>query len=66
VGNKIMNDIHSEFIKKELKDIPLLGMISYNKKLIDSDLQGIAAYNDNDLLLSEVREIIAKLKECVK
>ena len=37
---KIMNDIHSEFVKKELKDIPLLGTISYNKKLIDSDLQG--------------------------
>lgn len=66
VGNKIMNDIHSEFIKKELKDIPLLGMISYNKNLIDSDLQGRAAYSDNEQLLSEVRVIIAKLKECIK
>lgn len=66
VGNKIMNDIHSEFIKKELKDIPLLGMISYNKNLIDADLQGRAAYSDNEQLLSEVRVIIAKLKECIK
>ena len=61
-----MNDTHSEFIKKELKDIPLLGIISYNKMLIDSDLQGKAAYNDNEQLLSEVSLIMAKLKECVK
>ncbi len=66
VGNKVMDETHSEFVKKELKDIPLLGMISYNKRLIDSDLQGKAAYSDNELLLSEVTEIIAKLKECTK
>jgi len=66
VGNKVMNESHSEFMKRELKDIPLLGTISYNKKLIDSDLQGKAAYNDNEQLLSEVSVIMAKLKECVK
>jgi len=61
-----MNDTHREFIKKELKEIPLLGTISYNKKLIDADLQGKAAYSDNEQLLSEVNVILAKLKECVK
>ncbi len=66
VGNKVMNHSHSEFIKKELKGIPLLGTISYNKKLIDSDLQGKAAYSDNEQLLSEVGKIIARLKECIK
>jgi len=66
VGNKVMNDAHSEFMKRELRDIPLLGTISYNKQLIDSDLQGKAAYNDNEQLLSEVGVIMAKLKECVK
>ncbi len=66
VGNKVMNDTHSEFIKKELKDIPLLGTISYNTKLIDSDLQGKAAYCDNEQLLSEVDKILMRLKECIK
>ncbi len=66
VGNKVMDETHSEFVKKELKDIPLLGMISYNEKLIDSDLQGKAAYSDNEQLLSEVKEIITKLKERIK
>ena len=66
VGNKVVNETHSEFMRRELKDIPLLGTISYNKTLIDSDLQGKAAYSDNERLLSEVSEIMAKLKECVK
>ncbi|GAX59745.1 CO dehydrogenase maturation factor [Candidatus Scalindua japonica] len=66
VGNKVMNDVHREFLKKELKDIPLLGTISYNEKLIDSDLQGKAAYSDNEQLLSEVSVIITKLKELIK
>ena len=66
VGNKVMNDTHIEFIKKELKDIPLLGTISYNNRLIELDLQGEAAFSDNEQLVSEVTEIIAKLKECIK
>lgn len=66
VGNKVMNDKHREFIVKELNNIPLLGTISYNSRLIDSDLQGEAAFSDNEQLLSEVGEIITRLKELVK
>ncbi|ODS34312.1 MAG: cobyrinic acid a,c-diamide synthase [Candidatus Scalindua rubra] len=66
VGNKIMNATHKEFLKKELNDIPLLGMISYNSKLIESDLKGESAFKGNELLLSDVKEVIIKLKECVK
>jgi len=66
VGNKVMNDTHKEFLKNELGDIPLLGLISYNNKLIESDLKGEAAFSNNEQLLSEVKEVITKLKECVK
>jgi CO dehydrogenase maturation factor len=66
VGNKVMNDTHKEFLKDELGDIPLLGLISYNNKLIESDLKGEAAFSNNEQLLSEVKEVITKLKECVK
>jgi CO dehydrogenase maturation factor len=66
VGNKVMNDTHEEFLKNELSDIPLLGTISYNSKLIESDLKGEAAFSNNEQLLSEVKEVITKLKECVK
>ncbi len=66
VGNKVMNDTHEEFLKNELGDIPLLGTISYNSKLIESDLKGEAAFSNNEQLLSEVKDVITKLKECVK
>lgn len=66
VGNKIKAQSHKDFLKKELKDVPLLGCISYNDKLIELDLEGKAAFSDNEQLLSEVSEIITKLKECEK
>jgi CO dehydrogenase maturation factor len=66
VGNKVMNDTHREFLKNALGDIPLLGMISYSNKLIELDLKGEAAFSNNELLLSEVSEIIAQLEEYIK
>jgi len=66
VGNKVMNETHSEFLKKELNGIPLLGFISYNDKLIELDLKGEAAFSNNEQLLSEVSKIITKLKEYVR
>jgi CO dehydrogenase maturation factor len=66
VGNKVMNETHREFLKKELNGIPLLGFISYNDKLIELDLKGEAAFSNNEQLLSEVSKIITKLKEYIK
>lgn len=66
VGNKVMNDTHREFLKNALGDIPLLGMISYSERLIELDLKGEAAFSNNNQLLSEVSEIIAKLEEYIK
>jgi CO dehydrogenase maturation factor len=66
VGNKVMNEMHREFLKKELNGIPLLGFISYNDKLIELDLKGEAAFSNNEQLLSEVSKIITKLKEYIK
>lgn len=66
VGNKVMNDTHRKFIKNALGEIPLLGMISYSDRLIELDLKGEAVFSDNNQLLSEVSEIIAKLEEYVK
>lgn len=66
VGNKVMNDTHRKFIKNALGEIPLLGMISYSDRLIELDLKGEAVFSDNNQLLSEVSEIIAKLEEYVR
>ena len=63
VGSKVVNEEHESFLRDALQGIPLLGMISYNEKLIESDLRGEAVYNDNEKLLSDVRGILQKLKE---
>jgi CO dehydrogenase nickel-insertion accessory protein CooC1 len=41
-------------------------MISYSERLIELDLKGEAVFSNNEQLLSEVSEIIAKLEEYIK
>lgn len=66
VGSKVMNEAHKSFLIDALQGIPLLGIISYNDKLIESDLRGEAIFNNNEKLLSDVREIIQQLKVHIK
>ncbi|MCP5002854.1 MAG: AAA family ATPase [Planctomycetes bacterium] len=66
VGSKVMGDEHRDFLAEALQGIPLLGYISYNHKLIESDIRGEAIFNDNEQLLSDVRGIIRQLKVIVK
>lgn len=61
VGNKVGNKSHRDFLEKELVGIPLLGLISYNEKIAEADLAGKAAFEGNELLISEVKQIIKKL-----
>ncbi|GJQ58708.1 MAG: carbon monoxide dehydrogenase [Candidatus Scalindua sp. AMX11] len=63
VGSKVMNEEHKSFLRDALQGIPLLGFISYNEKLIESDLRGEAIFTANEKLLSDVREIIRELKK---
>jgi len=66
VGNKVASEEHKNLIENGLDNIPLLGFISYNNKVLDSDIKGIAAFAGNDVLLSEVRQIKKKVEDCVK
>lgn len=66
VGNKVASDGHRALIEKGLNGIPILGFISYNDKVLESDIQGHAAFAGNNQLLSEVRQIKNKLEDCTK
>ncbi|MBU6391411.1 MAG: AAA family ATPase [Planctomycetes bacterium] len=66
VGNKVASDGHRMLIEKGLNGIPVLGFISYNDKVLESDIKGRAAYDDNSQLLSEVRGIRDRLEDCLK
>lgn len=66
VGNKLMNQGQRDFIENSLKDIPLLGFLSYNPKVQEAALKGTPLIEDNELLMKETREIMEKLKEALK
>jgi CO dehydrogenase maturation factor len=66
VGNKVASDGHRSLIKNGLKDIPVLGFISYNDKILESDIVGRSVFSENSQLLSEVRQIKNRLEDCTK
>ncbi|MEB2308172.1 MAG: carbon monoxide dehydrogenase accessory protein CooC [Candidatus Brocadiaceae bacterium] len=66
VGNKVASDEHKSLIKNGLNNIPVLGFISYNDKILESDIVGRAVFTENDRLLSEVRQIKENLVQSTK
>jgi CO dehydrogenase maturation factor len=66
VGNKVAAVGHRALIEKGLNGIPVLGFISYNDKVLESDIKGQAAYDDNSQLLSEIKEIKDRLEAWLK
>ncbi|MBW7898736.1 protochlorophyllide reductase iron-sulfur ATP-binding protein [Candidatus Brocadiaceae bacterium B188] len=66
VGNKVASDEHKSLIKNGLNNIPVLGFISYNDKILESDIVGRAVFTENDQLLSEVRQIKENLVQSTK
>lgn len=61
VGNKIQNDEQRDFLKKRLEDIPVLGFLPYDSKLLEAGLKGTPVYEDRQLM-DEVKKIIKSLK----
>ncbi len=57
VGNKIRSEEDKELIKKELNDFKILGFLSYNDKIIESDKQGVSPYDLSDQLKKEIETI---------
>ena len=66
VGNKVASDEHKSLIINGLNNIPVLGFISYNDKILESDIVGRAVFTENDQLLSEVRQIKENLVQSTK
>ena len=66
MGNKVDSDSHRSLIEKGLNGIPVLGFISYNDKILESDIVGRAAFAENSQLLSEVRQIKNCLEDYTK
>lgn len=65
VGNKLMGQEQREFLEKGLKDIPLLGCLSYNPKILEAALKGRASFEGNETLVKETRDILRNLQEAL-
>lgn len=57
VGNKIKSDEDKELISKELSDFNILGYLSYNDKIIESDKLGMSPYDLSESLKKEISQI---------
>ncbi|MCR4293356.1 MAG: AAA family ATPase [Candidatus Kuenenia sp.] len=66
VGNKVASEEHKAFIQNGLDGIPLLGFISYDEKIHESDIKGIAAFAENNKLLEEICQIKNKVEDILK
>jgi CO dehydrogenase maturation factor len=63
VGNKVMGTEQKGFLERGLKDVPLLGCLSYNPKIQEAALTGRASYEGNETLVKETRDILRSLME---
>ncbi len=66
VGNKLAAPEQAEFLKKGLKDIPLLGYLSFNPKVQQAAIKGDASFEENETLLTETSAILKRLEEVIQ
>ena len=63
VGNKVVDDGDREMVRDNLPDMPLLGFMSYNEKIIEADKRGVSPYDIDDRIKREVETIIDTLAQ---
>jgi CO dehydrogenase maturation factor len=63
VGNKIRGPADEAFLQKNLADLPILGFIPFNEKIIEADLGGRPPYEALPELLQVAQAIAGQLSE---
>lgn len=62
VGCKIRDEKEAELIKNNLGDIPFLGYIPFDQRIIDADLSAIPPFETAPDLIRRVEEIVAQME----
>ena len=65
VGNKVRSQEDRDFIAKSLPGMEVLGFMSYNPEVIEADLHAKEVYDSCPGLVSEVKEIKARIEALV-
>ncbi len=63
VGNKVRNPKDMEFLHQHLPDLPVLGYLPFDDKIIEADLTGRPPYELSPAMMAAAREIGQKLTE---
>jgi CO dehydrogenase maturation factor len=61
VGNKIRKQADREFLLERMPEIPFLGFLSYESKIVEADLSGEPPYKDNPEFLRVMTEIVERI-----
>ncbi|MGO9614532.1 MAG: AAA family ATPase [Dissulfurispiraceae bacterium] len=61
VANKVRNDDDLAFLKANIKDMELLGAISFNQSVMDADISGASPYAQAAEVVDQIRAIKEKL-----
>lgn len=61
VGNKIRGEADEAFLRKHLRDLPFLGFIPFDERIIEADLKGIPPYEAIPELIEVAAAIAGKL-----
>jgi CO dehydrogenase maturation factor len=63
VGNKVTGEDDLAMIREHLPELPFLGFMSYNEKIMEADKRGISPYDLDEKIRMEVTAIIANFEK---
>jgi len=63
VGNKIQTDEDRAVIEDNLSEFTILGLMSYNPKVLEADRKGVSPYDIDERIRDEVKGILDNLRE---
>jgi len=61
VGNKVRGEGDREFLRQRMPDLPFLGFIAYDPRVVEADLSGTPPYEGNPEFLKSLEEIVDRL-----
>lgn len=62
VVNKLRSDEDLKLVEEKLRDLPILGHVSFSEKIISAEKKGISPYDFDETLRREIANIVEKLK----
>lgn len=58
VGNKVVDSADKEFMRENLGDIPVIGFLNWNERIVEADKKGLSPYDVDRSMWTEVDKII--------